>query len=448
MPRQKTPLVIDMSAAAETAVGSRSSSAAWLDHVLFYGTLALLMFGPLAFGATVPWAQFVQRTMAIALIAIVAARYYFQGEVELSRNPLLLPSLIFCGFIVLQFAIGWTAYRYATLSAALDLIPCGALVLVAGETFSRRRKLREFLLAMAVFGFVVALFAIVQDLSNSQKIYWLVQAHGVSAAIYGPYANHNHYAGLMEMLVPLAGAAAFVGQGGKRILLLFATAIMAASIVLSRSRGGMLGLAVAMIFVCAVLFRMNRRGRAALAIVVLVVAVVTLVLVLANDKILQRLTETQDNYRLAIYRDCLQMWLHKPFLGFGWGTFSTVYPEYRSFFTNLFVNSAHNDYLELLVEMGLTGLAIAGWFLYKVFRSGFQKIFDRGDYEGGVMCIGVVTGVVSLLAHSILDFNLHIPANAALFYTLCSVAATPYKHRVRKVEFTCVEAEPDPLMVD
>ena len=173
-----------------------------------------------------------------------------------------------------------------------------------------------------------------------------------------------------------------------------------------------------------------------------------LVLFLGTDKILQRLTETQDNYRLSIYGDCLRMWLHKPLFGFGWGTFPTIYPEYRSFFTNLRVNHAHNDYLELLVEMGLIGVAVAAWFLYGVCREGSRKVSDRNDQEGSVLALGAMTGVVALLAHSLLDFNLHIAANAAVFYVLCSAIAAPFKHQVRQLEFTPLEEDVEPIMVD
>jgi len=448
MPRRKTPLVIDMTLPEESLSSPTVPVAAWIDDALFYGTLTLLMLAPLAFGATEPWSQFVQRTASLVLLGLWAARQYLQRSVELVANPLLLPSGVFFLFILLQLVTGWTSYRYATLTEALNLIPCGVLVLLAGEVFTRRRRLRHFVMAMSVYGFALALFALVQDLSNSDKIYWLVKARGISSAIYGPYANHNHYAGLMEMLVPLAVAAAFLESGAKRGLLLFAAAIMAVSVVFSRSRGGMLGLAVATIFVCAVLFRINRRGRSVFIILAITVAVAVMVLFLANDKILQRLTETQDNYRLAIYGDCLRMWLHKPLIGFGWGTFPTVYTEFRTFFTNLFVNHAHNDYLELLVETGVVGIAIAVWFLFGIFRQGLRKIFDREDYEGSVLAIGVIAGVVALLAHSIFDFNLHIAANAALFYSLCSAAAVPYRRRVRQLEFTSWEAEVEPIMVD
>ena len=252
--RRKSPVVIDMPP-LESMSAPIAPAAAWLDTALFYGMLALLMFGPLAFGGNEPWSQFVERTMALALFGLWVARQVSQGSIEFVKNPLYLPALVFAGLIVLQFLTGRSGYRYATLTEALNLIPCGVLILVAGEVLTRRRRLRETMTVMAVFGFAVAMLALIQDLSNSDKIYWMVKAQGISAAIYGPYANHNHYAGLMEMLVPLAGAVAFLEKGAKRNLLLFATAIMAVSIVFSRSRGGIFGLGIEVLFVCAILFR-------------------------------------------------------------------------------------------------------------------------------------------------------------------------------------------------
>jgi hypothetical protein len=73
------------------------------------------------------------------------------------------------------------------------------------------------------------------------------------------------------------------------------------------------------------------------------------------------------------------MLLKKPFLGWGLGTFPIVYPEFRSFYTTFFVNQAHNDYLQLLVETGFAGFAIAIWFLALVFRGAARKLkeFDE-----------------------------------------------------------------------
>ncbi len=62
------------------------------------------------------------------------------------------------------------------------------------------------------------------------------------------------------------------------------------------------------------------------------------------------------------------MFSHRPVWGWGLGTFPTVYPGYRSFYTNLFINEAHNDYAQLLVETGLLGFGLTLWFLVSLYR--------------------------------------------------------------------------------
>ena len=46
----------------------------------------------------------------------------------------------------------------------------------------------------------------------------------------------------------------------------------------------------------------------------------------------------------------------------GLGTFDVVYPAYRSFYTTLYVNAAHNDYLQVLIETGIVGFGCVVWF--------------------------------------------------------------------------------------
>src|ERR1019366_10277259 len=67
--------------------------------------------------------------------------------------------------------------------------------------------------------------------------------------------------------------------------------------------------------------------------------------------------------RLAIVKDSLKIVGERPILGWGLGTFPVVYPSFRSFYTNFFVNEAHNDYVQTAVETGVVGLAIACLFI-------------------------------------------------------------------------------------
>jgi O-antigen ligase len=157
--------------------------------------------------------------------------------------------------------------------------------------------------------------------------------------------------------------------------------------------------------------------------------------------------ELSGGTRLTIDRDSLRMWTKRPLLGWGLGTFPEVYPEFRSFYTSFFVNQAHNDYLQLLVETGLAGFAIAAWFLFVTLRRGLSKLQNWTESHNGVLTAGCLLGILGILVHSFLDFNLQIPANAALFYVLCAVAAAEPVHesqrrRVRRRSSAILRVDP------
>jgi O-antigen ligase len=94
------------------------------------------------------------------------------------------------------------------------------------------------------------------------------------------------------------------------------------------------------------------------------------------------------------------------------------------FSNSAFVNQAHNDYLQLLVETGLAGFAIAVWFLVLVFRQAAGKLKNWTENASGALTVAALLGCVGILVHSFLDFNLQIPSNAALFYVLSAIAAS------------------------
>jgi O-antigen ligase len=143
-----------------------------------------------------------------------------------------------------------------------------------------------------------------------------------------------------------------------------------------------------------------------------------------GDQVLGRLGDLNQGNRLEITKDSLRMFLSRPFMGWGLGTFPTIYPRYRSFYTNLFINEAHNDYAQLLVETGLLGFALMLWFLVQVYRHGLPTS-RRWEFRwDAALSLAALLGCTGILAHSFVDFNLQIPANAALFYVLCALAAS------------------------
>jgi O-antigen ligase len=231
---------------------------------------------------------------------------------------------------------------------------------------------------------------------------------------------------------------------------------MAASIFLSGSRGGMAAFVVQIVMLAVLLVR-KREGnwKQPLLLGTFLALVIVFLVWMGGNELTRRLisihSEAQQELaggtRLTIDRDCLRMLLKRPFLGWGLGTFPVVYPEFRSFYTTFFVNQAHNDYLQLLVETGLAGFAIAVWFLVLVFRRAASKLKNWTENASGALTVAALLGCVGILVHSFLDFNLQIPANAALFYVLCAIAAAgplQESQRRRVLRRHSLSVEPNP----
>jgi O-antigen ligase len=287
------------------------------------------------------------------------------------------------------------------------------------------------------------MFAVLQSLSSSGKLYWLRTPRS-GGWIYGPYVNHNHYAGMMEMLAPIGLVYAFsrYASGRKRWLAASAAAFMGASIFLSGSRGGMAAFAVEVSLFFLFLFRERTRSGVALLMCGFLLVALTSVAWIGGGEVSARIStltsqkrsDLTGDIRVQIDRDGLHMFSRRPILGWGLGTFEDVYPQFRSFYTNSQVNAAHNDYLQILTETGILGFGVALWFLATAIRPALRKTRNWPSDVNGAVSLAALLGISGILVHSFVDFNLQIPANALLFYVLCSVAALQPRFRNHRRE--------------
>jgi len=419
-------------APAPQAVAVRPSLSR-LDSFIFYGPFGLLLFGPLLFGAVEPLGMFVLQAGTAALCVLWVIRQIQVGEINLCGNPVFAPMAAFGCLIAIQLLLGLTAYRYMTASHALLYATYGMLSFLVVQNLRRTSQLRRLAIVFSGYGAALALFALVQALSGTTKLYWIVTPHR-GGWIYGPYVNHNHYAGLMEMLVPIPLELGLVGRrkGALKTLALSSAVLMASTIFLSGSRGGMAAFLVQLLLLAIVMVRRERHARTIIVIAVFLACVAGLLIWLGGGELAKRVasihkeaqSEVSGGTRLAIDRDALTMFLRKPALGWGLSTFPEVYPQFRSFYTNFFVNEAHNDYLQLLVEMGALGFIVMLWLVFVVYRAALRKLTNWPNDTNALLAMVALLGVTGILVHSAVDFNLQIPANAALFYVLCSVASS------------------------
>ncbi|HWR37003.1 MAG TPA: hypothetical protein VN622_14165, partial [Clostridia bacterium] len=238
-----------------------------LRTVACYGTIALLMFGPLAFGAVEAWSTLVLELGSAAVFALWVVSRLAASRPSLHLRIVHLPPMLFLALVGVQLIFGTTAYRYLTVTEFLKYVAYALVFFIATDLFRTDREMRRLCLALAAFGFAMAVFGCLQQFTSDEKLYW-TRTPRFGGAVYGPYVNRNHYAGLMELLIPFALVGSFKLDlsASKRVVLGFATVLMTTTIFLCQSRGGMVAFALQCVFVAVVLLVRSRSTVPALTV--------------------------------------------------------------------------------------------------------------------------------------------------------------------------------------
>ena len=431
-----------------------------LGRAIAVGFLLAVVFTALAHGAVEPWSVFVFESIVLALVVIWAIKVIVDKRLAITIPKAALPiaALALVGLaqsVAFEDGAGrWTSLSKnveATRGAVTVLIFLLIAFIIAANLFSTRERLVALANFLVVYGLAMALFALVQHFTWNGKFYWL-RPNTVSISPFGPFVNHNHFSGYMEMLIAVPIALIVTRAVGREMRLMcgFAAVMMGIASVMSLSRGGMISLAAEMIFVVFVSFSLARKRRQsagrsgaralfpsaasqALAAAFIAAIIIAGVFWIGADAVITRVTKGQDvsanaekesfhSSRGWVWRDTLAMISANPLLGVGLGAYGTAFPIYSKSDGSLRVPQAHNDYLQVLADCGVVGGAIALWFLVVLFRT-FAAGAGSADPLLRALALASGAGTFAILVHSVFDFNLQLPSNALLFLLLTAVAS-------------------------
>jgi O-antigen ligase len=304
----------------------------------------------------------------------------------------------------------------------------GAVFREFGDERARRRLCR-----VVVFtGVLLTVVALVQAVSPEPHRIYGVWKPTFDWAVFGPYVNRSHFAGYLEMAIPLAlgfalealqslrrawtrrrvGWLALGGPEGNEFVRQAAVALLLlVGLLASAARGGILGFGVSAL---ALLFagRYRRVGLLVGAVVVLVgVAWVGVGAFVAGF-----VTRGIKASRFDLWADMLPLARHFPVFGAGWNAFATAYPRYQTVWRGIeWVGEAHNDYLQVLFDAGLLGLAIVLCLLAILLGRALARA-GRSPLD-----LGLLGSLLALAAHALVDFNWQIPANALTYVALAAL---------------------------
>jgi O-antigen ligase len=353
------------------------------------------------------WSHFAGRSSIVDLQALTA--------VPPSASPLSLSAL-------------------TTRADALAILPAFA-VFLAGLTFPPRHFLR-ICVGITAFGLVQVLLGLAQRFQGEQSSLYIFGGSANGLAV-GTYANRNFFAAELATCLPFAAAmmAIMATDHGMRVSVAGLAAIVLSAVLLmglgaNESRAGII-MCIPAIIGAIILFSRaaNKDAKPGHMLPMLLSGLAVMIVGQASVLGLLRLAQTDpaSDYRSTFakvtWQAVQQYWPD----GSGLGTFVPVYQTLEVPETLLpqYVNHAHNDWLELLLEGGAPAAALLVlflcWLLWALYAAW------RGNSTGQTALMQRTASLVALLllGHSLVDYPLRTPALMVLFALCCALMAAP-----------------------
>jgi O-antigen ligase len=311
------------------------------------------------------------------------------------------------------YAARWEALRWVCLLAA-----AWAWTQMGGRAHRWKWLLGALLLAVTL----ESLYALIQEVNGSTRVLWTDRPEQYGLRASGTYLCPNHFANVLALLFPLALVLIFLPEAGfpLRLMAIYFLAVSAPALYWSQSRSGWLGMLGGVAVTGLLLAWRKSRLWFLMALVALPLLAAALGWVAwqALPAVRERFGAVLENpekaggIRMAMWRDAPAMFRDQPWRGFGGGSYVWVYPPYqRHVRQHLTWDFPHNEYIQLLLEYGAAGLALALAGLLGCAWGLGRGILLARSREAAWLLAGAGGGFVASLIHACFDFNFHVFPN-------------------------------------
>jgi O-antigen ligase len=340
--------------------------------------------------------------------------------------------------MILSLSFVFSIHHYSSITAVFLLVAFAMLYLLSSEIAANRKALLLLLYWIIGVSTILCIIGVAKRFELVPFGLWQYSEIPYNRElISGSYWNHNHLAGWLEMSIPLLLAVIVFRyheewRALQIVLLLFQVLVF----ILTLSRGGWMSLGTALLFMSGwIYFSSTVRVKKYILLFASISVLILGITILNSSALTTRLYHSYDGVesstlvtRIKTWRATAEMIYDNWLVGTGPGTFALAFPEYQPAGVRNRVKHAHNDYLHFIAEAGVGVIFIICVMIYNIFSRGFKKLRSRDKFIR-MTTLGSLGGIVAILVHSLVDFNLHIPANAALFVVLMSIVAAEQPHR-------------------
>ena len=316
----------------------------------------------------------------------------------------------------------------ATWNRLMGLLAYGGIFWLALQLCRPRARAHQVLFALAAGGLLYAAYGLYDFFESDAGV---VTSTFVNRNSYATYAGMTLFCGLGLVLGELTRQAP-AGMSLRRLVLEVLSRLHAAlaigviiclvagtALLLTQSRGAFVALCAALVAFLWSLRRMALMTSGAFfrAVAVCSIGLFFGIVGLAGEETLGRFAAADVHAlnRLAYYRTTWEAIGERPLLGTGYGTYADAFRAYNHPGTGTyFLDKAHNTYLQMILELG--------WPAAAALYSGLALLVVSCLQGRSTVCTAVLASCSVLVAvHSLVDFSLEMPANAATYALLLGV---------------------------
>ena len=415
----------------------------------------LIIFSCLFYGSVTAFPLTIIEAVVGLMILFWLAEMAYKGRASFVKTAFLTPAALFLLFIVFQLIplpinlirivsyntahlyetfipagisrgfFSLSIYPDSTFSELLKFLTYIGIFLIIINQIKTKRQFNTIINTIIGLGFIISFLGIIQRYTYSDRVYWF-DPPASAASPFGPFANRNNFSGYINMVIPLTlGYSLTEMPLAKRLIYGFCLVIMSLALFLSLSRAGLLIYIAVLGFILLLsTFKNSLKTKTRIFSVWSFLLVSLFIFFMEAKTAWQRLLTLFERETFVIFGhgyswlDIVKIWEDFPIFGTGLGTFGSISSMYKTTPIQFLFTYAHNDYLQLLSEVGLAGLILATLFFIFYFRSVLKMWLKRHDSYVVCLVLGGMGSVLSMLAYSFLDFNLQIPANGLLFFII------------------------------
>lgn len=397
-----------------------------------------VLWGPLAFGELPPATFLVTQGLTIVALGLWLVRIWVQRPFRLLWPPACWAVLVFLLYALVRCRL--VLVEYPARVEMLQAVVYASLFFIVINNFTRRESAAIIAICLIALGLVLSWHAVYQFATKSPTVWGFPRREGYLNRGSATYMTPNHLAAFLGMMIPLALCYTLLSRFSPTMKVFFAYAAlsMMAGVGVSLSRGGIIATSATMVVFCLLL--LFQRGYWIPAVGIMAVIVALGMMFGSEFRSLQKRFDEGFrggqvvDIRVYYWPPAAKIFEDHPLWGEGPGQFDSAFARYRPPQVQTRPEYVHNDYLNTLSDWGAAGTAIIAAVFALLYYGAWKtwSALRRAEIEAtgtpqksarSAFLMGASVGLLAILFHSVVDFNMHVPANAVITITLMALIA-------------------------